>query len=304
MKHVLSALLVAFYALAQTAHANNAADALANSSKTPSFMQLSKQGSTPTALQVALVRYRPRSGSDVTVDVIGAVHIGDKSYYAELNERFKNYDAVLYELVADDDHLDRINQQAKPKGVVSGVQRMLKNGLGLSFQLEEVDYLAPNLVHADLSPEEFSQSMDARGESMLGMFLKMIFGGMALQHQGKAAVSDYDLLKALMADDTEHAMKVLMARQFADPATAAMMFEGQGGSTLIGERNKAALEVLREQINAGKSNIAIFYGAGHMPDFERRLDQDFDMQPEAVIWIDAWDLSKDLTDPSSTATKP
>ena len=63
----------------------------------------------PLAMQTAIVRYVP--AKDVVegkrpdsypmyVDLVGAVHIGDKSYYQDLNRRFRKYDAVLYELVA------------------------------------------------------------------------------------------------------------------------------------------------------------------------------------------------------------
>ena len=51
--------------------------------------------------------------------------------------------------------------------------------------------------------------------------------------------------------------------------------EGPKGSTLISGRNKVALDVLRKEIAAGKKKIAIFYGAGHMPDFQKRLRDDF-----------------------------
>ena len=50
------------------------------------------------------MRRRARSaqaaGPPVTVDLIGAVHIGDVAYYAAAQRRFEQYDALLYELVA------------------------------------------------------------------------------------------------------------------------------------------------------------------------------------------------------------
>ncbi len=49
------------------------------------------------------------------------------------------------------------------------------------------------------------------------------------------------------------------------------VLEGPKGSTLIGERNKRALDVLKKQIASGKKKIAVFYGAGHMVDMEKRL---------------------------------
>jgi hypothetical protein len=67
-------------------------------------------------------------------------------------------------------------------------------------------------------------------------------------------------------------------------------FGGEEGSTLITDRNGAALEVLSEQIAAGKERIAIFYGAAHMDDFDRRLREDFELQPGETVWLEAWDL--------------
>ena len=51
-------------------------------------------------LQTAIVRFESdlpeRRGC--VVDLIGAVHIGEKGYYKALNKQFEDYDAVLYEL--------------------------------------------------------------------------------------------------------------------------------------------------------------------------------------------------------------
>ena len=57
-------------------------------------------------MQTAIVRYSKTGANgktpegNVEVDLVGAVHIGDVAYYEQLNEYFKKYDALLYELVA------------------------------------------------------------------------------------------------------------------------------------------------------------------------------------------------------------
>ena len=72
----------------------------------------SASSTTPTAKSLgnanrdrALHEPRRTEGdcTPVEVDLIGAVHIGDIAYYQQLNERFKQYDALLYELVARKD---------------------------------------------------------------------------------------------------------------------------------------------------------------------------------------------------------
>src|SRR5687768_2999788 len=50
----------------------------------------------PIALQTSIVRYLPTGDKypGVTVDLIGAVHVGDKQYYDDLNKVFEEYDAM------------------------------------------------------------------------------------------------------------------------------------------------------------------------------------------------------------------
>jgi len=47
---------------------------------------------------------------------------------------------------------------------------------------------------------------------------------------------------------------------------------------------------LGQQLTAGKKKIAIFYGAAHMPDFDKRLKEDFGMKRTDSVWITAWNL--------------
>jgi hypothetical protein len=89
------------------------------------------------------------------------------------------------------------------------------------------------------------------------------------------------------------ALKRIMAEQFQSIDTMISAVEGDKGSTLIGERNKIALEVLRKEIGKGKKKLAIFYGGGHMPDFDRRLREQFGLVPVNTHWLTAWDLKGD-----------
>jgi len=63
-------------------------------------------------------------------------------------------------------------------------------------------------------------------------------------------------------------------------------------SVIIGERNKAATEALRDALDKGHNRIAILYGGGHMPDLGRRLREEFDLIPCRVKWITAWSITK------------
>ena len=258
------------------------------------------QGS-PLALEAAIVRCAPsdRDASGPTVDLISAVHVAEKSYYDELNRLFARYDAVLYELVAPEGtRLPKGGYEAggNPLSMFQGGMTRL---LELEFQLQEIDYTRANLVHADMSPEQFAESMRQRGESIFQLFFRMLGYAMARQAEDPAGASDFRLLIALFDENRALAIKRILAEQFEDLEGSLNAIEGPDGSTLISERNKIALGVLRKQIQAGKRKLAIFYGAGHMPDFEKRLGDDFGLVPAQTRWLPAWNLKSEPAAESS-----
>ena len=83
-----------------------------------------------------------------------------------------------------------------------------------------------------------------------------------------------------------------MAEQFENLGGQLAAIDGPEGSTIITERNKKCFEVLDKQLQVGKKTIAIFYGAGHLPDMEKRLTSDYGMKREGEKWLMAWRLKK------------
>jgi hypothetical protein len=244
----------------------------------------------PLAMETSIARYVPKDGkSGVVVELVSAVHVGERDYYAALNKAFEGYDVVLYELVAPEG--TRVPKGGgKAKSVVSGLQNSLKDLLDLEFQLNEVEYTRDNFVHADMSPEAFAKAMADRGESIWGMMFKMMGHAMAQQMSNKNAPNDLDVLMALFSPNRALEMKRLMAGQFENLETLTTALGGPDGSTLIEGRNRAALAVLKKQLDGGKKKIAIFYGAGHMPAFERQLAADFGLKFDSERWLEAWNL--------------
>ncbi len=256
------------------------------------FLRIKKEDNTPIALQLANVRYVPENGipSDLHVDLISAVHVADKSYYENLNKLFKTYDVVLYELVAPEGTRVGDKAASEGKGLLSMIQTGMKEVLGLTFQLDEVDYSPKNFVHADISAEDFSKSMDEKGESFFSMFLRMWLVGMQQQATNPDAMNDMDLLFAYFSDDREKQMKIVAAQQFMSMDVVMDAMEGDKGSTIVTARNLKALKVLRREIEKGNKTFAIFYGAAHMPEMEKVLMKEFKLKKSQVNWVDAWDL--------------
>src|SRR5213076_2563271 len=67
----------------------------------PKFVRVRRtDDNRPAAMETAVVKYAAEKRPGVQVDLVGAIHVGDKTYYDELNKLFESYDIVLYELVA------------------------------------------------------------------------------------------------------------------------------------------------------------------------------------------------------------
>ena len=244
----------------------------------------------PLALQVAIARYVPNGGEQgLSVDLIGAVHVGDAAYYAELNRRFDEYDTVLFELVAPEGAHERM-AGSEPKGFISSAQIAMTKALGLSFQLDEIDYGRANFVHADLSPSELAQSMAERDESLYVYFWRLFYASISEAAKDPLGIRAIrDMTTALKAGQ-DNALKIAFAYEMTNIESVSGALEGPGGSALIDARNQRAVDVLEEQIDSGARRIGIFYGVAHMPDFEERLIGQLQLEYHATQWVDAWRL--------------
>jgi hypothetical protein len=249
----------------------------------------------PLSLDTAIVRMVPknRGKKGLVVDLIGAVHVGEAEYYERLNKVFKSYDVLLFELVTrDKESVPRPEERRSGGGAIMALQGGMKSLLELEHQLDGIDYSAKNFVHADMTPEEFAQSMKDRGESFQKMFFRMMGYSIVQQSKNPAKTNDLAMLSALFADDRALRLKRLLAEQFEDLNGAMGAFGGPDGSTIITERNKKALRVLKEELAKDHKKIAIFYGAGHLEDFEERLTEDFGLRRKSIRWLSAWDLTE------------
>ncbi|MCC6671172.1 MAG: hypothetical protein IT458_08925 [Planctomycetes bacterium] len=254
------------------------------------FLRFVAQGEDQGRMEVALPVYRNAAG--VTVTLVSAVHIADAKHYADLVERFAAFDAVLYELVAKPE--DR-PEPGKPRagGLLSMMQRALKNGLEMEFQLDAVDYAQANFVHADLTPQEFHRLQKERGESIIGLMFRAMQVEMArVRESGAGGQKPPDLVRAFRRGEGRHLLRLTLARQFHDMERLVAGFSpGKEGSVLVEGRNARALEVLDAEVGKGRKNVAIYYGAAHMPDMERRLlARGFVKTGET--WLTAWDVTK------------
>ena len=267
------------------------------SSKKSEFLRWVDDNHGGGKLETAIATYTNADG--VTVHLVAAVHIADQSYYDGLNKTFKDYDAVLYEMVKPKDSAPPQPGEERSSSMISVIQRFMKDTLELKFQLDAIDYTAPNFIHADLDAETFQKMEEERGESIWTLMLQQMLKQMANPPANQQEIGFGELLNALTSPDRARQLKLLLGKQFGDIET---QMSGFGGTVLIDERNKAAFKVLDRGIADGKKNLAIFYGAGHMSDMEKLLLKR-GFQKTDQEWRVAWDLTEGATKDDPTPDK-
>lgn len=255
----------------------------------PDFIQV-VEDETSAQLQTSITSYRSSEGLQVAL--IGAVHVADPSYYKALNERFTQYDTILYELVGDPEDLISSDTNESPSGIRM-LQRGLMRVLDLTFQLDGIDYTAPHFVHADLNREEFAERQKARGESFFTLIQRAARAQMEAE-EGEAMsgqVDPWQLLKALFSKDRSSRLKLIIAEQFTQSDQLFAAIEGEEGSVIISERNARVIEVMQDEQAKGKRNLAVFYGAGHLLDLDQRLLK-LGFRRGTHEWLTAWNITK------------
>jgi hypothetical protein len=265
-------------------------------------------------LETAVITMKNAAG--VQVDLIGAVHIADASYYKLLTDLFTGYESLLFELVDGQklkEGLEGAPRQLKmPKhlkavrGAENGadleeqsgsanasfdVLRILMQSLGnylrLQYQTDGINYLARNFVHADVSLEEFQRLQDEKGESFATLFRKAFEAQLSRGTQKGEEPTGGQLLLALLGDSS--GIKIAMARMLGQAEELGAQLGFGPDSVIVGERNRVALEVFDQQLKAGRKLLGIFYGAAHLTDLETRLEQR-GFRRTAQRWLTAWDI--------------
>ncbi len=257
--------------------------------KKPQFLRINKDAEGKYISFDTLISTYTKE--DIIVDLVGVVHVGELEYYKTLNDKFLQYDAVLYELIAEADVDITARKAANPDSLVTKLQHGFKDLLGLEFQLDHINYQKDNFVHADMTPEDFMKSMKDKNESIWSMLLKVFLNSKEISENNPGMSSEIVLLQMLLSPNKKMAIRKIMAAQFQDVDQILEVFEGPEGSTIISERNKVAINVLKNQIKDGKKKLAIFYGAGHMPHMEEVLTKELGFTKSSEKWLVAWKLN-------------
>ena len=225
------------------------------------------------ALETSVITFaNSKQFPDATVDLVGAIHLGEPDYYKQLNELFKKYDVLLFEAVMPE---EAVKEGLRPGGgagsrrkpltdeeewtdarvgftAITVLQLGMKDALGMEFQLTGVDYTADNFVHADMTAEEFESSMLRRGESFSGMFLTEMGKSVATQQDQNPIAMNLDIMLSALSTDRFYRIRRIAAVQLAKAGGGDAFAGFDGTSTIITERNKKCLDVMNRELKKGQ----------------------------------------------------
>ncbi|MDD3585575.1 MAG: TraB/GumN family protein [Thermoguttaceae bacterium] len=266
----------------------------------------------PLSLQTSIVTLsRTQNNKTAHVYLVGAIHFADSDYYRELDRRLGEYEMVLFELVTEknadaqallakkEKKADKTNKsdepvqeskessakriQRSPFIIIGAAQKLMCDTLGLTSQLVAIDYSRKNMVHCDMDNETLlkeilkGDDIDTLIDEFLASFLE--------QGQGK----EFPVLAAvLFSKNRQMTLRRMAARELANQMSIDKASVGQ--KSLIEARNSVVLDRIRRELDAGKVQIAVFYGAAHLPDFIVRLQTEYGFQFESCQWIQAWNM--------------
>jgi len=173
-----------------------------------------------------------------------------------------------------------------------GIQVQLAQALGLEFQLTAIDYTHESWRNSDLSIDEVQARLKDSGAGGEALF-KMLDGS---SFSAKALGWVLGIMKTSPTMQSMGKLMIIEMLSRAEELTSSSSAMGAETSKLmqviIIDRNKAVLADLAKLIEEeGKTpSVALFYGAGHLPDLERAVTGDMGYVFDSEQWFASIDM--------------
>ena len=248
---------------------------------------------THARLQTSITSYQK---DDHNVTLVGAIHIGDKAYFDALNQEFTKYPVLLFELIGGENAAKTLNAKPpqndqpdeRPAEGLRGLYQSFATTMQLTQQMEHIDYTKDNFVHADLTTAEYQQLTAGKDDGILAFALENSMKSSELTGKPFGGMDMSIVMQAILSGDgSSLKLQYMTLMDQGDESAAALT----GQNLIITDRNEKCLQVLAKEQQKGAKNIAIFYGAAHFPDMEKRLLADgYTLQEHR--WLTAWNVKK------------
>lgn len=293
-RHFVIPLITAVFGLTFA----EAQEPLAEATPIPDYVRYRSAGEEADVLETAVSRFQK---GDHVLDLIAVVHLADGEYFKRLKQALTPYDAVYYELVGGPYTEERASTTVgadEDMSQIHGLQQMATRLLGLEFQLDGLDYLAPNFVHADMT-EDQAPDLSAGFASepiqdLLTRAMKIAQSGTVPGMPSTEADANRLMTQVMGAALTGNSNQLKRSLGpilgEAESFISALENEGEEGTILISKRNAIVIDKINETVASrppGPKTDAVLYGAGHMMDLEDRLVE-MGYTKTNTVWQSAW----------------
>lgn len=256
------------------------------------YLRYVAPGERGGGLDVASTDFAP-PGDGPSVHLVGVVHIADEDYYARVQRELDGYDTVLYEgiLEAADVGAEWQRTMLDDGGTAGQMQIEVAAWFGFRYQLAALDYSRPNLLHADMTMEEFAEA----GAAKFGLVAndddnlpeKFAATWARIKALGRVVLGVPGPIQSL-------ARKELAAALGTTDIGASLALTPGLSELLLDKRNAVVMRRLDERLaETAAGRIAIFYGAAHMDDLARQVEAR-GYRRTAGHWLRAWGLRPPL----------
>jgi hypothetical protein len=302
--------------------------ARAADSPTPQpYTRVANPETNTVQLQIARRKFVAAPNGGPAIWLVGVMHVGEPDYYRALQRFLDAQTVVLYEGINAEAHKHRVRESpasstnapspvASQTGAKAGdsIQSTLARSLGLVFQLEAIDCERTNFLNSDLSILQIQRIMAEEGP-------------LAAPGQTGGGQAPFDTLLQIMDGSTFLGALFKMGIQFIaiSPKLQAVakltLIEAVGRlkgdlsdmqgvpadwkqliKVLIQARDRNLMSDVQAELKKipSSGSIAVFYGAGHMDDLEKRLTGDLHYRPAEETWLTAFsvDLRKSGISPA------
>lgn len=315
----------AFILLGALLLAQAGGDTLARAADTPpprAYTRVANPDTNTVQLQIALRKFVPAQNAGPAIWLAGVMHVGEPAYYAAVQHFLDAQTVVLYEGINPDSHPHHVhdpaaavtnNSTSKPAADTNAgysMQSALAHSLGLVFQLDAINYERTNFLNSDLSIIQLQSIMS---------------GGQPLAAPGEEGATDapFDVLLQIMDGSSFLGSLFKLGMQFiaASPKMQAVvkltLIEAVGRlkgdlsdvqglppewkrliKVLIEARNQHLLDDLNAELKKipATGSIAVFYGAGHMDDMEKRITSGLHYRAAEETWLTAFSVDMRKSD--------
>jgi hypothetical protein len=212
--------------------------------------------------------------------LVGAVHIGTRQYYSQLQTLLDRQNLVYFEGVKNESTLGIPDMKPDPKAA-RPIYKVFSDAVGLDFQLSDINYNHPDWKDVDLT---WGQIMALNRKASKGKPDQLDKISTLFDPNGKT-VKLFATMMGSASPGTREAFKIMMVKMVAsglgpglDPTT---------NEIVVGERNRAVLNDLKKTLSKPDppKSIAIFYGALHLTGMEKSLAASYGYREANKEWF-------------------